>query len=236
MTGSCVPCPIATRKPARSERSSSKPLDGRHEAATGRRCPRVLGGPARDRARRPSRSPARSRRGRCVRRARPVRSGSSRASPRRARRSAERWRGRESRSRERRTSARRPAAATAGRGARRRVSRPVGVERVEEREQVVLVGAAAVEQDERTLRLACRRNGPGRRGSPSRPARPRVGQRRQDRLDLLAQVLERGRQDQRLAEVLRILVDREARVRAWRSRRGRRSARGSRSSGTRSGR
>ena len=33
------------------------------------------------------------------------------------------------------------------------VQATVGIERIEEREQVVLVGAAAVEQDERALRL-----------------------------------------------------------------------------------
>ena len=82
------------------------------------------------------------------------------------------------------------------------------VELVEEREEVVLVGAAAVEQDERAHRL------PGGRALPylqaqARTVRPRIRQRGEQRLDAVAQVLERRRQDQLLAEMRRILVGRE---------------------------
>ena len=65
---------------------------------------------------------------------------------------------------------------------------PLGVEQVEERVEVVLVGSAAVEEDERACRLAgrlppaSRRASPHRRRSP-RPRGSRVGQRREHLLD-----------------------------------------------------
>ena len=82
---------------------------------------------------------------------------------------------------------------------------PLRIERVEERVEVVLVGAAPVQEDERSLRLAgC---GPlpelkaHARGSGSGVSTGSIS---------LAQVLEVGRQRQPLAEVLGVLVDREA--------------------------
>ena len=98
------------------------------------------------------------------------------------------------------------------RSARRDAEQPaLRVERVQQRVQVVLVGAAPVQQHERAGRLA------GRRAVRERPvaqvAAPTGAglERRQHLLDLVAQMLERGRQDERLAEVLGVLVDREAR-------------------------
>ena len=61
--------------------------------------------------------------------------------------------------------------------------------------EVVLVGAAAVQEHERALAARPRRAARARRqldASRRRPGGARVGQRRQDRLDLRAQVLERG--------------------------------------------
>ena len=57
-----------------------------------------------------------------------------------------------------------------------------------------------------------RRVAEARVGSAGLGPGPRVGDRRQDRLDLGAQVLERRREDERLAEVIGILVHREARA------------------------
>ena len=65
------------------------------------------------------------------------------------------------------------------------------------------------------------------RSSPGR-LRARVDQRRERVLELVSQVLVLGRQAQRLAEVVGVLVDREARGSGWRARTAPRSARGSR--------
>ena len=108
------------------------------------------------------------------------------------------------------------------------------IERVEQRVQVVLVGAASVQQHERARRLAGRRalavgerhaapRGGGRAAAsaPSRPGRagartPEAGPSASPRCSRSSSTAKPGR--------------------AWRSRTARRSARGSRSSGTRSGR
>ncbi len=101
----------------------------------------------------------------------------------------------------------------AARRQRERAARAVAVqaalriERVEEREEVVLVGAAPVEEHERAGRVA--RRGP-LRDDHALDALARVRKRRQHRLDLEPEVLERRRQDQALAEVLDVLVRREA--------------------------
>ena len=68
----------------------------------------------------------------------------------------------------------------------------------------MLVGAAPVQQHQRSRRLA------GGRALETSSVTRGVRQRRQSRLDLLAQVLEVGWERKPLAEVLGILVGREA--------------------------
>ena len=67
------------------------------------------------------------------------------------------------------------------------VEAPLGVERVEERQQVVLVGAAAVEEDERAVRLG---DGRGPLGERQTRAGRGFGSGVSTRLDLGAEVLE----------------------------------------------
>ena len=134
------------------------------------------------------------------------------------------------------TSARRRAAATAARAACSPAAAVLGIERVEQREEIVLVRAAAVEEDERALRLA------RRRALERAEAHARVQFSRGfgSGVSIGSTCARRcSKSGGRISFSPRcsvILVGREARARASRSRRARRSARGSRSSGTRSGR
>src|SRR5262249_20073626 len=87
---------------------------------------------------------------------------------------------------------------------RRRPSEPRGAAFSSDRGALPRAGRISTLEGSRLrgLQTPCRasaRLGPG----------SRVGQRRQDRLDLGAEVLEGRRQDERLSEVLRVLVERE---------------------------
>ena len=86
-------------------------------------------------------------------------------------------------------------------------STALGVERVEQREEVVLIGAPACG----TMRSPARRpaGAPVGQGSRLRPGRG-IGQRGEHLLDLVAQILEARRQDRRLAQVRGVFVDGEA--------------------------
>ena len=110
---------------------------------------------------------------------------------------------------------RRPAAASSGPRGVIPSSRRSGSRSVEQREEVVLVGAATVEEDESALRARRLRDARGARSSvvtdcraPTPCAGSAIGV--STGSISVAEVLERGRQDQRLAEVRRVLVDREA--------------------------
>ena len=90
------------------------------------------------------------------------------------------------------------------------VQAPLRVERIEEREEVVLVGPAPVEEDERAVRLARGRAGSRLEAQRAAQLSRGFGDRRQHRLDLLAQVLEVRREREALPEGLERLVGREA--------------------------
>jgi hypothetical protein len=88
---------------------------------------------------------------------------------------------------------------------------PVWVEGVEERFEVVLVGAPTVEENERAARFPGGRPDARPRSPRDRiPVLPRTRQGRQHLLHPLAQMLECRRQDQLLAEASRILVHGES--------------------------
>ena len=223
MTGSREPCATATGTPARRSGESAS----RRRAAGSPTCrsPRPGGGgPGRGSS--PSSSP------------RPARPSTTRSiGTGRASRNAASWGGRVEGRRlgvgipPRAYQCRPRAAARAGRpasrrgaGARGRAGRAAGRGRA----RPPPAGGG------RALPRARPRARAGARRAPSRAGRPRARQRRQPLLDLVAEVLEGRRQDQRLAEVLR---PRRSRTRAERGELEQHAGLGgSRPSGTRTGR
>src|SRR5438094_1716149 len=153
----------------------------------------------------PSRNPARSLR------ARPARTAVRRQAPRALRSSPRTSHARAYRPRRARTSARRRAATRAAHAAYTREAAVPdrahrGAERDRSRPRPDRAAGRARPSPPR------RQGAPAPAGSRRGPVRPRIRERREERLDAVAQVLERGRQDELLAEVLWILVRREART------------------------
>ena len=232
MTGSSEPCAIATGTPASRSGSSGQPSTcGRKpESAIDRGRPRAAGAeahrPAHHRALREAAEHDALRRDR----QRVEEGGEARRGG--VRTSSDRGSG----SRRARTSGARRAAARAGRRGVTPSSRRSGSSRSSSGKRSC---SSAPRPWRRTSAPSARRRRAARSerdGSRHAAVGARVGSGVSTCSTCAAQVLEGGRQDQRLAEVLRVLVDPEARGRASRARRARRSARGSRSSGTRSGR